>query len=109
MTKVKIIPPHLAKELQKILDIREGYYTEMGRDDVIHVEHIYFGNGVGADIKVCNGDTPYVDAVLFDNNQEVMMLVSDTILGEYCFEYKGEEYKAILRDTENSIKFVEGL
>ena len=52
-----------------------------------------FGNGIEADIKLCNGDSPYVDAVLFDDGSEVHVLeVSDTIEGEYCFSYNDDDY-----------------
>ena len=44
------------------------------------------GEGWEIDVKVCNGDIPYIDAVLFYNGQEVSCDASeDTILGEYQF------------------------
>ena len=46
-----------------------------------------FGEDVEADIKVCNGSPPYVDAVLFVHGCEVCVAEpSDSLLGEYHLE-----------------------
>ena len=71
-----------------------------------------FGDGIEADIKVCGVDstedwkkegeaTPYVDAVLFDNGNEVGLLepAFDTLDGEYLFEYNGEKYQVIVKKS----------
>ena len=52
-----------------------------------------FVNGVEVDVKVCNGDTPYVDVVWFRNGHEVMVEEpSDDLFGESVFEHDGIEY-----------------
>lgn len=66
------------------------------RDCVIDCITIDFGNGIEADIKLVNsswtppeedGCGPYIDAVLFENGQEIECLEpSDELLGEYIFE-----------------------
>lgn len=100
-----------ANVMQNILDITEGHYEEAGRDSVIRVFDTEFVTPFGrfvTDIKVCNGDTPYVDPVLFvdiGNNHlsEINVLgVDDTLLGEYEFEAEvtdeqGQEMTLILR------------
>ena len=85
------IPKKRAKELQAILDGPE--LEDMKNAAVIETLSANFGNGFEADIKVVNGDTPYVDAVLFFHGCEVLTLdVSETLLGEYAFRHKGEKY-----------------
>ena len=68
--------------------------------DTLCVFPVDFGNGVEADIKICNGNMgPWVDAVLFDNGQEVCVLepsFDPDITGEYIFEYGDDEYHAYL-------------
>jgi hypothetical protein len=57
-----------------------------------------FGNGMEADIKMCQGDPPFVDAVLFDCGSEVAILeVSDALEGEYLFDYDGQKYQVVVR------------
>lgn len=57
-----------------------------------------FGNNIEADIKVVNGDGPYVDPVLFDNGNEVSCLQdpSETLEGEYIFEYKNQTFTVVV-------------
>jgi hypothetical protein len=103
----KTIPKDTVAEMQKILGIRKGHWKYAGRDDVIRTFTVRFPDRYEADIKVCNGDTPYVDAVLFDPNgceaQSIKLVycvleVSDTLLGEYPFHHGGNEYVANLKD-----------
>ena len=93
MKKVISVPKDIHDQLQAILDIPEGHSTEHDRDGVIFTLTADFPGDIEADIKVCNGDTPYVDAVLFEGGCEVQVLeVSDTLEGEYPFELDGQEY-----------------
>lgn len=93
-----LIPENEVKELQEILDIREGYAEDYGKDEVISTHSTVFRTPYGkfgVDIKVCNGDTPYVDPVLFQivSNEngtegwyEIYPLdVDDTLIGDYIF------------------------
>lgn len=59
-----------------------------------------FGNNIEADIKVVNGDGPYVDPVLFDNGSEVCCLQdpSENLDGEYIFEYKNKTYTVLVQE-----------
>lgn len=94
-----ILNKSLAEKLEAILDIEEGHFEGAGRDTVIHVFSTSVSHGenhFGVDIKVCNGDTPYVDPVLFnidttDKGEEVWseiypLDVEDELLGDYEFE-----------------------
>ena len=69
-------------------------YPDCKEDDVLHTLTFKFGDGIEADIKVCNGDTgPWVDSVLFREGSEVQVLEpSDSLAGEYPFEYSGRQY-----------------
>lgn len=84
------IPKREADELQEFLD-------GPGQDQV-GAEAMYtvrLNDLFEADIKVCRGDPPYVDAVLFRRGHEVMCLDgADTLLGEY--EFSGWGFKVIV-------------
>jgi hypothetical protein len=89
-TTIKI-PKAQAREAQRILD--EPELENYKNADVIQTWSANFGDGIEADIKLVNGDTPYIDAVLFQDGCEVNVLdVSETLLGEYDFRYKGMQY-----------------
>jgi hypothetical protein len=46
--------------------------TRCGHDDVMDVITATFvGTNIEADIKLCNGDPPYVDPVLFEDGVEI--------------------------------------
>lgn len=106
------IPAQEAKAMQEILDITEGASPDHGRDEVIRTYSTSldtpFGK-FGVDIKVCNGDTPYVDPVLFqvipdEKHGEVWaeiypLDVEDTLLGMY--EFNHEEF--LNDDDEHSV------
>ena len=67
----------------------QAFLDSKGRDKVgtVDVFSANFGNGVEIDIKVCDGDTPFIDAVLFVNGCDSGYLdAGDTLLGEYVFE-----------------------
>lgn len=57
--------------------------------------------GLEADIKACNGDSPYVDPVLFREGNEVECLgVEDTFEGVYDFIYEGKLYRVDIVGAE---------
>jgi hypothetical protein len=58
------------------------------KNDVMKTFTVSFPDGYEADIKLCNGEPPFVDAVLFNQGQEVARLDSDSnrIEGEYTFD-----------------------
>jgi hypothetical protein len=87
----------VAKKAQKFLD-SEG----TGGCDVWGYWSVRFPKqNRGVDIKVVDGDTPYVDPVLFEtvkdgknvNWHEVGVAEpSDTLVGDYTFEDEGDTY-----------------
>jgi len=90
-TVTLVIPERLVTKLQAILDIEEGQCEDYTYDETIERFTAEFPDGVEADIKVCNGDTPYVDPVLFLNGSEVQVLdVCEDLLGEYEFDLDGD-------------------
>lgn len=85
-TKLIKINPDTARLIINVLETKEGYYPDCGRDEIIFKSTAVFKNGIEADIKVCNGDTPYVDPVLFDDGSQACTLeVTDSFFGEYIF------------------------
>ncbi len=91
-TEIIYISKDENKKWQKILN-RENRSADYPYGDVIKRFCADFGDGIEADIKVCNGDAPYIDSVLFQNGKEVKVLdVSDCLIGDYPFEYKGDIY-----------------
>ena len=100
MEKRLRVDKDLADRIQMLMDMDEQV-PDAGRDEVLHVFTVGFGDGIEADIKVCNGDTgPWIDAVLFDQGHEVGLLEPGTVLlGKYPFEYAGQAYVVCL-ETE---------
>ena len=48
---------------------------------------------IKVDIKVINGDTPYVDPVLFDDGSSLTMIdVRDQLDGEYVFNINADQF-----------------
>lgn len=100
------VSEHQANVIEEVLAIEEGASEDYGSDEVIHVEVFEFedkyksldeGQGWMLDVKVCNGDTPYVDPVLFlniDNTGHELTTndVEDTFLGEYTYTVDGVLY-----------------
>lgn len=99
---VLAVPDKLADLAEEILSIEEGYYPEGGEDDAIMTFTVRFDKHIEADIKLCNGDTPWVDAVLFYDGSEIGVLdPGDELLGEFYFEYNDVDYIAVLiRESE---------
>lgn len=99
-TEVVTVSQWEQQKLQEILDLEEGFAEDYGRDEVIQTISIPFATPYGqyvVDIKVCNGDTPYIDPVLFelvenDGNshyEEIYPLdVEDTLLNTFTFEHE---------------------
>ncbi len=95
------IPRQELEEMENILSITEGHHPEYGSDEVIKTYTAHFPNGMVADIKVCNGDTPYVDNVLFEPTIEngttylvevCVPEIAESLEGEYYFNHEGIEY-----------------
>lgn len=101
-TKTIKIPAAEARELQE-------YIESNGKDKVetIKTYTAKFGdNGEGnieVDIKVCEGDPPFVDAVLFQDNHELGCLEPEgDLLGEYCFYGFTKNHYTVILEVDNS-------
>ena len=82
-------------------DLMQSYLDSEGEDEVgtLTTYTAKFEGDVEADIKVCKGDPPFVDAVLYDSGSEVELLeVTDEILGEYVFFYDGQVYTVVVEE-----------
>jgi hypothetical protein len=65
------------------------------RDGVIETITATFPNGFQMDVKVCNGDTPWIDAVLFNPNGIEIAVEQPSdgpIEGEYYLQDGEDEY-----------------
>ena len=92
---IKICPPE-ADVMQEFLD---GEGVEGG--DTLRTYTADLGDGIEVDIKVCEGSPPFVDAILYDNNEAVSLLEpTDELLGEYIFFYDGQAYTVILEEGD---------
>ena len=66
--------------------------SEMGEDDTIS-HTTKFDNGIEVDVKLCGADYPWTEAVMFKNGSEVCCTeVCEDYLGEWEFEYNGDQY-----------------
>ena len=105
------VPKQEVEEMQEILYIKDGHYKGAGKDSLIEVYSVSFENGFVADIRVCNGDTPYVDPILFapgehETLHEVMVLdVVDELLGGYFFEHEGVEYEVVVTTSKEEKEY----
>tara|TARA_B100001123_G_scaffold360949_1_gene417260 strand:- start:130 stop:429 length:300 start_codon:yes stop_codon:yes gene_type:complete len=82
-------------------DLMQRYLDSDGSDYVrtIQTYTASFSDGVEADVKVCEGNPPFVDAVLYEDGCEVQIReVSDELLGKYQFFYNGKVYTVILEE-----------
>jgi hypothetical protein len=98
----EIIEDLLSLTGDKIYD-KYGYK----RDETV-TKTAVFENGIEADIKlvICEGDsTPYTEGVLFKHGSEVTHTdVEDEFVGEWEFEYEGEEYIVnVVVEGENDV------
>lgn len=101
-----IIPAEIAKYIKDVLEIEEGCCPDFDEDAVIYTATARFPNGYEADIKLCNGDTPWVDPVLFDESgrQEALLDPDEDFFGEFRFEAGDGEY--IVDVKEGDKKYV---
>lgn len=106
VTKTIFAESTLLNELQRIL--KEGKLVEDTKDAVcIHIYSACFNENdreappIEADIKIVNGDPPYIDAVLFDGGHEVRVLdvPDDDLTQPFDFEYNGEVYRVIINEV----------
>jgi len=95
-----------ADDIAKVNEIlqRGEFVDEVSRDEVFCFQSLSFEDGIEVDIKVCNGDPPFVDAVLFKDGHEISVVQpdGDTLDGEYHFCPNGcneDEYLVII-ETE---------
>ena len=93
-----------AKFANEILAIEEGIYEEEDAGEVIREWTATFEDGYFADIKLVNGDTPYVDSVLFNpaGVQVDVLDVSEEPIGSFLFVTRDAVYTVSVQvpDTE---------
>ena len=83
------------------VDLMQSYLDSGGEDKVgtLVTYTAIFDDYVEAAIKVCKGDPPFVDAVLYDDGIEVELIeVTDELLGEYIFFYNGKVYTVVVEE-----------
>jgi len=83
------------------VDLIQSYLDSEGEDEVgtLATYTAIFEDNIEADIKVCKGDPPFVDAVLYDCGSEVELIeVTDELLGEYMFFYNGKVYTVVVEE-----------
>lgn len=107
MAVLKAVIPVILEEAKfavEILQIEEGRYEGAEQDETIKTWTAKFENGYEADIKLCNGDTPYIDSVLFNpsGSQVCVLEISEELIGEYVFECNGDQYEVdvVIPDSE---------
>lgn len=83
------------EKIQGILDIKEGYCPDYGRNETIDAFTAKFKNGFEADIKLCNADTPFIDSILNDEQgcEVYTPDVSYELLGKYEFVFENDTYE----------------
>jgi len=83
----------VATEVQRLLNI-DKEVENAGRKWKMNNFVANFGNGIEADIKLCNGDNgTWIDSVLFNHGSEVQVLEPrNTLEGEYSFEFEDVTY-----------------
>lgn len=88
------IPSAKKSKLRSILN-RKTAHPDYDQDGVIAILTANFPSGHQVDIKVCNGDGPYIDAVLFapSGNQIGEGLVPESITGEFIFQAGDERFQ----------------
>lgn len=102
-TKTILVEQDVLEEMQRILDIEEGHAEEYDKDAVIKSFTTAFDTPYrkyAVEIKVCNGDTPYVDSVVYevvtedgvDHWYEIFALPSDDLEGPYTFEIEEKDF-----------------
>lgn len=100
------VQKQVAEKLEAILSIESGYCPDYGRTKTIATFTATFENGFEANIKVCNGDTPFVDNILFDEQGAPVDVpeISDTLLGTYEFNFEDNSYEVnVVVEDETSV------
>jgi hypothetical protein len=93
-----IVEAHVLEEMNRILD--GPGLEDTDQDGVIQTFTGQFSDGCSADIKICNGDTPWIDAVLFGpNGGEIALLEPQDgpLDGEYEWEVGERTYRLEIR------------
>jgi hypothetical protein len=99
VTTTVFIPKQILTCLNKWLSGNRAVESS-GHNEILYKVFVEFSDNIEADIKVVNCEGgPYVDAVLFENNNEVMCLEPsyEQLHGEYIFEFNNVQYIAILK------------
>jgi len=80
------VPKEKAVELQQFLDGNGEGTMNTVETFTAGFPHTESSGSVEIDIKVCDGDSPFVDPVMFQDGSEVGCLeCADELLGEYVF------------------------
>ena len=97
--KTILVPKAELDEINRLLSLIT--MPDTGADEVIKTCTAVFHDGIEADIKVCNGDPPFVDPVLFqDGGQVAVMEVAEELDGEYIFDLDEDQYVVIVKGVE---------
>ena len=91
------IPMSAAREVNNIL---QSDQMDPTGEDVVYSCTVTFDDGCSADIKVCNGEPPYIDPVLFDRQGHEVCLIESIacrIEGDYHWWHDGKQYIATVR------------
>ena len=89
------------RELQIVREMLGAERTD--GEDIAYSVTVEFEDGYFADIKVCNGEPPYVDPVLFDpRGCEVAVGDADAVCleGDYHFHLGDDVYVAQVRERD---------
>jgi len=92
-----LVPPREVQECQTFLNKSFPFAKP-------HTFRTYTGkfpNGIEVDIKVCEGNPPFVDPVLYDDDSELAVgEVRDDLLGVFRFQVEDDEYKVTVQQQE---------
>lgn len=67
--------------------------NDVGRDEILKIFQVDFGEGVEADIRIINSDRPYVGGSLYNGDCETAVLEPrEELLGGYTFDHEGRIY-----------------
>ena len=110
-TKILTISKETAEKFQKLLDMEEVDFKglEVEEDAILASFTARFENGLFVDINVNSGQNNcWVDTILYSPTGDELVLdePSETLLGESCLFYQGDEYSVVLtieQETRNVI------
>lgn len=122
-TKTIFVEQDVLEEMQRILDIEEGHAKEYDKDAVIKTFSTVFDTPYrkyAVEIKVCNGDTPYVDPIVYEVVEEdgrnywheiFALEPSDDLEGEYTFEIEEKDFSVtvVLNVLLTSMDSIDGV